>query len=168
MAELDFVKLGEVEALDSVPDGANALVEVEGEIKRVPGSGLGGGAGIKTAIFRPITDSGSAASAISTLAAGDGARTDNGSSSNKMTFEAECLNMTVSEAAEIIASGGVFDGFAYVNFGDELYVTHLTACVIGVDSIFLLGTPIEYNSSLKVYCSAEWSESGITVTAEQA
>lgn len=162
MAELDFVKLGEVEALDSVPDGANALVEVDGEIKRVPGGGLGGGAGIKTAIFRGIVDSGSAASAISTLAAGDGARVDDGSS-NKITFEAECLNMTVYEAAEIIASGGAFDGFAYVNFSDEFYVTHLAGCGIGDDYIFLLGTPIDFGSEI-IYCSAEWGESGITVT----
>lgn len=166
MAELDFVKLGEVEALDSVPDGANALVEVDGEIKRVPGSGLGGGTGIKTAIFRGIVDSGSAASAISTLAAGDGARTDDGSS-YMVTFEAECLNMTFYEAAEIIASGGAFDGFAYAIFSNDLYVTHLAGCEIGDDYIFLLGTPIDFVSGI-IYCSAEWGESGITVTAELA
>lgn len=160
MAELDFVKLGEVEALDSVPEGANALVEVDGEIKRVPGSGLGGGAGIKTAIFTAKPES--AASAISTLAAGDGARTDNGSS-NKLTVEAECLNMTIYEAAEIIASGGVFDGFAYVNFGMGSFISRLSACEFDDDHLVLWGTPIEYDSEV-FYCSAAWSESGITVT----
>ena len=39
----EFQKLSEVEALAEVPEGANALIEVNGDIKRVPGSGLGGG-----------------------------------------------------------------------------------------------------------------------------
>lgn len=39
----EFQKLSEVEALTEVPEGANALIEVNGDIKRVPGSGLGGG-----------------------------------------------------------------------------------------------------------------------------
>lgn len=53
----EFKKLGEVEALESVPEGANALIETNGEIKRVPGSGLGGGGGIKTAILVLDTES---------------------------------------------------------------------------------------------------------------
>lgn len=48
----EFKKLGEVEVLEEVPEGANALIEVGGDIKRVPGSGLGGGGGIKTAIIK--------------------------------------------------------------------------------------------------------------------
>lgn len=39
----EFKKLGDVEALDEVPENANALIEVDGAIKRVPGSNLGGG-----------------------------------------------------------------------------------------------------------------------------
>ena len=46
-----FKKLGEVEALTEVPEGANALIEINGAVKRVPGSGLGGGA-IKTAVIK--------------------------------------------------------------------------------------------------------------------
>ena len=45
-----FKKLGEVEALGEIPEGTNVFVEVNGEVKRVPGSGLGGG--IKTAIIK--------------------------------------------------------------------------------------------------------------------
>lgn len=41
----DFIKLAEVESLGEVPENANALIEVGGEIKRVPGSGLGGSGG---------------------------------------------------------------------------------------------------------------------------
>lgn len=48
----DFQKLADVELLEEVPDGASAFVAVDGTVKRVPGSGLGGGGGIATAIFR--------------------------------------------------------------------------------------------------------------------
>lgn len=44
MAETyNFRKLSEVEQLETVPENANAIVEVDGEIKRVAGGGLGGG-----------------------------------------------------------------------------------------------------------------------------
>lgn len=39
----EFKTLGSVEALTEVPENANALIEVDGAIKRVPGSALGGG-----------------------------------------------------------------------------------------------------------------------------
>lgn len=48
--DFNFKKLADVEALTEVPENANALVEVDGVIKRAPGAGLGGGAG-KTLIF---------------------------------------------------------------------------------------------------------------------
>lgn len=51
----DFKKLSEVELLSEVPEGASAFVEVDGDVKRVPGSGLGGG-GVATAILRYNTD----------------------------------------------------------------------------------------------------------------
>ena len=38
----EFKTLGSVEALTEVPKNANALVEVDGAIKRVPGGALGG------------------------------------------------------------------------------------------------------------------------------
>ena len=47
----DFKKLADVELLSEVPEGASAFVEVDGAVKRVPGSGLGGG-GVATAILR--------------------------------------------------------------------------------------------------------------------
>ena len=39
----EFTKLGAVEALTEMPDNANALVEVDGAIKRVPASVAGSG-----------------------------------------------------------------------------------------------------------------------------
>lgn len=40
-----FQPIGEVDRLDEVPETANAIVEVDGEIKRVPGAALGGNGG---------------------------------------------------------------------------------------------------------------------------
>lgn len=39
----EFKKLSDVTLLDSVPEGATVLAEVDGAIRRVPGDGLGGG-----------------------------------------------------------------------------------------------------------------------------
>lgn len=41
----EFKKLSDVTLLDSVPEGATVLAEVDGAIRRVPGDGLGGGGG---------------------------------------------------------------------------------------------------------------------------
>lgn len=47
----EFTKLGEVEKLEEVPEGANAFIEVDGAVKRVPGDGLGGSGGAITPFF---------------------------------------------------------------------------------------------------------------------
>lgn len=59
----DFQKLADVELLEEVPDGASAFVAVNGDVKRVPGSGLGGG-GVATAILRVANESDASASAV--------------------------------------------------------------------------------------------------------
>lgn len=51
-----FQPIGEVEKLDEVPETANAIVEVDGKIKRVPGSGLGGATERFDAIFTLTND----------------------------------------------------------------------------------------------------------------
>lgn len=42
----EFKKLSEVEALTEMPEGAKVLAESNGQIVRVPGSGLGGGTNV--------------------------------------------------------------------------------------------------------------------------
>lgn len=89
----EFKKLGEVEALEEVPDGANALIEVNGDIKRVPGSNLGGGGGIPTAILRLNTgDSDSNTETASERAA-------------QIVYTYTCDNMTFDEAKAILSAG---------------------------------------------------------------
>ena len=90
----EFTKLSEVELLESVPDNASAFVEVDGTVKRVPGSRLGGG-GIKTAVVKaPGYDS--AVSDVQTNA------------TSIVADEATAptvVNMTFEEAYGIMASG---------------------------------------------------------------
>lgn len=57
MAETyNFRKLSEVEQLETVPENANAIVEVDGEIKRVAGGGLGGSGGGGVLTVTIVTD----------------------------------------------------------------------------------------------------------------
>lgn len=63
----DFQKLADVELLEEVPDGASAFVAVDGTVKRVPGSGLGGG-GVATAILRMDSESDASAKAATRAA----------------------------------------------------------------------------------------------------
>lgn len=86
----EFTKLSEVEALEEVPENANALIEVDGAIKRVPGSGLGGDKGIKTAIIKS-SDYDNALAGLQTAQTSD------------VTYT--CLNMTFEEAYQTMASG---------------------------------------------------------------
>lgn len=84
----EFKKLSEVEALTEVPEGANMIAEVGGQIKRVPGSGLGGSGGIKTAIIKD--------SRYDQALAGVQAAPE-------VTYS--CINMTFEEAYEAMANG---------------------------------------------------------------
>ena len=63
----DFQKLADVELLEEVPDGASAFVAVDGIVKRVPGSGLGGG-GVATAILRFDSEINASAKAVTMTA----------------------------------------------------------------------------------------------------
>lgn len=110
----EFTKLADVPALEAVPEGANAFIEVEGEIKRVPGDGLGGGGGgIPTAIIRLNTDTGDGASiaaladltgGAATVSAADGSRAE-----DTPIYTGVCDNMTFAEAKAALLDGGALD-----------------------------------------------------------
>lgn len=93
MATYDFRKLGDVEALESVPENANALVEVGGDIKRVPGSNLGGG-GVPTAILVLGPDE---ASGVSVASLKEGR--------SSAIYTATCSNMTFADVKELMLAG---------------------------------------------------------------
>jgi hypothetical protein len=89
----EFQKLSEVEVLTEVPEGASVLAEVNGDIKRVPGAGLGG-SGIKTAIIKDSNYDNMLAGPAPSPAIAEGSTT---------TYE--CINMTFEEAYQTMASG---------------------------------------------------------------
>lgn len=88
-----FKRLSEVEALTEVPEGAKVLAEANGKIVRVPGSGLGGGGGIKTAIIK-ASNYDQALQGVQTLSPAPGV---------EITYS--CINMTFEEAYEAMANG---------------------------------------------------------------
>lgn len=131
----EFQKLSEVEALVEVPEGANALIEVNGDIKRVPGSGLGGATGIKTAIIKD--------SEYDNMIAGLINSAPRVASAPSITYE--CLNMTFEEAYEImsnseplqavlmLAGEGLMNIYAFVAF---LGVAMGTPCIVIAQEAF--------------------------------
>ena len=89
----DFQKLADVELLEEVPDGASAFVAVNGVVKRVPGSGLGGG-GIATAILRFTSESNASTKAASRAA-----------SIPVENLPITCDNYTYAQARAVLAAG---------------------------------------------------------------
>ena len=89
----DFQKLADVELLEEVPDGASAFVAVDGIVKRVPGSGLGGG-GVATAILRMGIESNASEKAV-TMAV----------SIPVKKLPITCDNYTYAQARAVLESG---------------------------------------------------------------
>lgn len=97
----EFQPLGEVEKMEEVPENANAIVEVNGEIKRVPGSGLGGA---NIAIAEMVWTT----SDVDTLA-GDGSESQSIS----------CTNMTYDEAKALINAGVILGALVSMTLDGE-------------------------------------------------
>lgn len=114
----EFKKLSDVEALNEVPEGANALVEINGAIKRVPGSGLGGAAGIKTIIIRS-SDYENAISGGSSERAEDG-----------VTYS--CINMTFEEAYETLEAGEPLSAIAMVFVNAPIISSSISIIFAGI------------------------------------
>lgn len=89
----DFQKLADVELLEEVPDGASAFVAVDGVVKRVPGSGLGGG-GVATAILRMASESNASAKEVTRAA-----------SIPVRKLPITCDNYTYAQARAVLESG---------------------------------------------------------------
>ena len=84
-----FKKIGATSILETAPDNANVVCEVNGEVNRVPATSIGGGGGIKVAIVKQTGD----------------------------TFS--CDNMTYEKAVEYLTNGVpflifIFNGAEYM------------------------------------------------------
>lgn len=102
----DFQKLADVELLEEVPDGASAFVAVNGVVKRVPGSGLGGG-GIATAILRFTSESNASAKAVKRITL-----------PTVKKFPITCDNYTYAQARAMLEAGDPFAAMLYMGDGN--------------------------------------------------
>lgn len=100
----DFQKLADVELLEEVPDGASAFVAVDGVVKRVPGSGLGGGGGVATAILRFDSESNASAKAVTRIAI---------TPVNKLPIT--CDNYTYAQARAVLESGNPITAMIFMS-----------------------------------------------------
>lgn len=105
----DFQKLADVELLEEVPDGASAFVAVDGTVKRVPGSGLGGGGGIATAILRSTSENNASTNPV-TMAVH--------TSVNKLPIT--CDNYTYEQARAMLEAGDPFTAMIFISEGNLL------------------------------------------------
>ena len=103
----DFQKLADVELLEEVPDGASAFVAVDGVVKRVPGSGLGGG-GVATAILRYSSENNASTNATTMVAVQP--------TVNKLPIT--CDNYTYAQARALLEAGDPFTAMLYTNHGN--------------------------------------------------
>lgn len=140
----EFKRLGEVEVLNEVPENATVLAEVDGSIKRVPGGGLGGGAGnILTIVHENFAD------AIS------------GVSSLLMSYS-YTANMTLTEALTALRECKLTGGFVY-KVAEEgapaaLAITHLidSTSVFNTNCLVIIANSLDNN----LY----WTADGISTT----
>lgn len=100
----DFQKLADVELLEEVPDGASAFVAVDGTVKRVPGSGLGGGGGIATAILRLSSESNASTNAATMTAA---------TPVNELPIT--CDNYTYEQARAVLEAGNPLTAMIFMS-----------------------------------------------------
>lgn len=145
----EFKKLSEVEALTEVPDGAKVIAEVNGQIRRVPSSGLGGSGGIKTAIIK-ASNYDAALDYIS-------GKTSTAPDLENVTFS--CVNMTFREVYSAILAGeqvnivGMFvpDGVTIQNVSFIVLPNGIAMDLL----CSAFGTTVHYKS-------LRWTESGIS------
>lgn len=102
----EFKKLGEVEALNEVPENATVLAEIDGAIKRIPSNGLGGG----NTLVITSSDFVNAASGISTFVA--------------VPTTTYTANMTLDEAFAAFYEGKISNGII------QTIIEDAPACVL--------------------------------------
>lgn len=99
----DLQRLADVELLSEVPDGASAFIEIDGDVRRVPGSGLGGG--VKTAILR-YGDEDSAEERAATEGQGaEGGTPAQIAIASPTELPFTCDNMTYAQARAVLEAG---------------------------------------------------------------
>lgn len=136
----DFQKLADVELLEEVPDGASAFVAVDGVVKRVPGSGLGGG-GVATAILRMDSESDASAKAVTRAAS---------IPVNKLPIT--CDNYTYEQARAVLEAGNPLTAMIFVSQNN---MTGWTSCSQIAFSDNCISMFFIANGELAIYWNAD-------------
>ena len=144
----EFKKLSEVAALTEVPEGAKVLAEANGQIVRVPGSGLGGSGGIKTAIIKS-----SNYDAMLDFISG---KTSTPPDFENVTFS--CVNMTFREVYSAILAG---EQVNIVGMFVPEGATIQNVSFIVVPNRILMDMLLSVSGTTVRYKSLIWTESGI-------
>ena len=141
----EFKKLSEVAALTEVPEGAKVLAEANGQIVRVPGSGLGGSGGIKTAIIK----------------SGDYDQTLQGVQTFRSEATYSCINMTFEEAYDAMAKGEPMAVLMMATANNNIYNGHCAVFFFGtlINNVPCIGIE-EPAASKKLF----WTSDGISTT----
>lgn len=145
----EFKKLSEVQAMDEVPEGAKVLAEANGQIVRVPGSGLGGSGGIKTAIIK-ASNYDAALDYIS-------GKTSTAPDLENVTFS--CVNMTFREVYSSILAGEQVNIVGM--FVPEGVTIQNVSFIVFPDGI-MMDMSVSAEGTTAHYKSLRWTESGIS------
>lgn len=136
----DFQKLADVELLEEVPDGASAFVAVDGVVKRVPGSGLGGG-GVATAILRMDSESNASTKAVTRAA-----------SIPVHELPITCDNYTYAQARAVLEQG---DPLSAMIFMSENNMSGWISCLqVGFSDNYIL-MAFTIDKELTIYWNAD-------------
>lgn len=137
----DFQKLADVELLEEVPDGASAFVAVDGTVKRVPGSGLGGGGGIATAILRFDSESNASTKAVTMTAS---------IPVNKLPIT--CDNYTYEQARAVLEAGNPITAMIFMS---ENNMSGWMSCLqIGFSDNYIL-MAFDIDGGMNIYWNAD-------------
>lgn len=148
----EFKKLADVEALPEVPEVATVFAEVNGEVKRIPSSGLGGV--VKTAIFKEAYYDDCVAYMVNGGGGESYSATMDASGSD---YNFSCINMTFEEAYETMANGEPLDAIIMVP-ADGAINMHGTV-IFGGTAIFGMPALIINEPMSDMY--AFWTADGI-------
>lgn len=135
----DFQKLADVELLEEVPDGASAFVAVDGTVKRVPGSGLGGGGGIATAILRRASESNASTKAVT-----------RGASIPVENLPITCDNYTYAQARAVLEAGNPLTVMIFMSENDMPGWMSSFGVVFSDDRIVM-----EFSNGMTIYWTAD-------------
>ena len=135
----DFQKLADVELLEEVPDGASAFVAVDGTVKRVPGSGLGGGGGIATAILRLASESNASTKAVTRAA-----------SIPVENLPITCDNYTYAQARAVLEAGNPLTAMIFMSENNMSGWASSLGVVLSADRIVM-----EFSNEMTIYWTAD-------------